>query len=97
MRAIELLGFLNEPERSQALANINADRKDIDQNTISGALHFGFTWKETKQGFLYWEDIYYKLQEKKYIFCNPMFCNEGYSSKIQPVGASDINNKYELF
>jgi hypothetical protein len=68
-KAKKLLGELEEPYRTQALENFDSG---YFQESISvlvkmvkvNALLCAFYWRASKQGFDYWNDLYFKLQEE---------------------------------
>lgn len=54
----EWLETLPEPYRSQALENMNKNNSDEKMNSLSNTLGIAFVWGNTKQGSLYWNDVY---------------------------------------
>jgi len=64
------LGKLNEPERSIALDNMRNDvddSKDHLEEELAMALNNAFTWRHTKEGFDYWDNIFDKIRKNEYI------------------------------
>ncbi len=61
MTRLEHLHTLPEPIRTKAISNalrenrINAQREEAD--TLARSVNLLFTWGETPQGRVYWEDV----------------------------------------
>lgn len=67
---MRFFNMLNEPERSQAIANY--DEKSLMKNpeNISDALYGAFLWGNTKEGAIYWSEICRSIQNNTYNFKN---------------------------
>jgi hypothetical protein len=52
----EWLQELPEPYRTQSLENCT--NPDEEVKLLSEALGYGFYWGRTKQGYMYWSDIF---------------------------------------
>lgn len=65
----DMVGKLNEPERSEALDNFDESEFIIlDDMSISDCLSYGFDWTESKQGFEYWDKIDAQISTNTYKF-----------------------------
>lgn len=73
---------LDEPYRSQALANTTTYAKTRQAYTLSSAIEIAFIWGATKEGHSYWKilyDFYYNRQLTEVSSC----CN----NESEPRGA----------
>lgn len=52
---------LNEPFRSQAIANYDEDFSDVEPQGMIEAMINGFDWDKSKQGDKYWDDLFKEI------------------------------------
>lgn len=60
------LNDLKEPERTSALAALDADMADQQHPTLADALYLGFEWPKSFHGNAYWGAIYDRLETGTY-------------------------------
>ena len=62
------LNKLNNPYKQQAITNLNTSVKEIKVNNICDALSLAFSWKHSKEGLEYWNEVYERLENiEKYL------------------------------
>lgn len=62
MKTIEQwLNTLKEPYKTKALNNLLNDCKDNKTQTLEEALKLAFTWANSDEGFLYWDELHTKI------------------------------------
>ena len=58
----EWLEGLDEPERSQALTNLNLHYVNIERESADRALLVSFCWSDSSEGVKYWSEIFEKYK-----------------------------------
>ena len=59
---VEWLGTLDEPYRTQALANCHPHNREAREPSLSKAIIRGFDWEFTPQSPEYWNSLYEKVR-----------------------------------
>lgn len=57
----EYLNELPQPYKQQALINMEAEEATSLEKDLKDALQFAFVWKESPEGFDYWDNLYISL------------------------------------
>jgi hypothetical protein len=55
---IEWFNTLQEPYRTQAIVNCKESKAKEKHSSIEEAIMKGLHWKNTLQGYAYWEEVY---------------------------------------
>lgn len=63
---LEWFDELDEPYRSQAIANTKTEMLRNKDLTLIGALLGAFSWSESNEGFDYWVELDEQLSNKKH-------------------------------
>lgn len=60
----EWLNTLDEPYKSKALRQTNKDILELQCNSITNALLKMFEWESSKEGDLFWDNLYVTLENQ---------------------------------